>query len=138
MPVKQTDLATKIQKELVDRNYFNDVKYNLASKSRWKIIGDLSEAFSQVFTATATILAFASGFFEYSFLAFIAGCIGTSAIVLKQFSSYCMKESSERTQQVNRILKKLGLNEIPDIIDDRFPEVNRIQRVNRLSDVVEV
>lgn len=119
-------LANKIQKELVDTNYYDDVKYNLTSKSRWKFVGDLSEAFSQILIAVGAILAFASGFFGHTLLAFIAGCVSTGAIVFKQFSSYCARESSERTRQVNKILKILGLKEVPDIVADTAPSVETV------------
>lgn len=113
-----TPITTKIKRDLLDSMYYRDVKYNLKSRFRWKFIGDLTEALSHVFTGVATILAFASGFFGIDLLAFLSGCFGAISLVILQFSSYAVKESRERTIQVNRILRKLGMEEIADITID--------------------
>lgn len=114
----RSELADKINKELVETNYYHDVKYNISSKSRWKIIADLSEAFANLLIAVTAILAFAAGFFNYMLLSFLAGCSGTLSFALLRFSSYSMKESKERTEQVNRLLIKLGIEPIADITID--------------------
>jgi hypothetical protein len=114
----ETPITTKIKRDLLDSMYYRDVKYNLKSRFRWKFIGDLTEALSHVFTGVATILAFASGFFGIELLAFLSGCFGAISLVILQFSSYAVKESRERTIQVNRILRKLGMEEIADITID--------------------
>lgn len=113
-----TPITTKIKRDLLDSMYYRDVKYNLKSRFRWKFIGDLTEALSHVFTGVATILAFASGFFGIDLLAFLSGCFGAISLVILQFSSYAVKESRERTIQVNRVLRKLGMEEIADITID--------------------
>jgi hypothetical protein len=112
------DLINKIKTELVEKTYYDDVKYNIRSKSRWKIIGDVTEASSYVMTGIATILAFAAGFSSNTWLSFVAGCFSTGSLVFLQFSSYATRESKERTQQVNKILDKLGIEEIVDITID--------------------
>ncbi len=108
----------KIKKELVETNYYRDVKYNLASKSRWKIVGDVSEAFANILIVLTSILAFSAGVFNYILLSFIAGCFGTLSLALLRFSSYSMMESRERTQQVNLLLQNLGIDSIVDITID--------------------
>lgn len=113
-----SEIAEKIRKELVEPNYYRDVEYNIISKSRWKIIADVTEAFGNILIAVAAILAFAAGFFDYQLLSFFAGCTGTLSFTLLRFSSYSMKESWERTQQVNMLLEKLGISTIPDITID--------------------
>lgn len=109
-------------KNLVSQNYYKDVKNNLASKSMWKFIGDLSDAISQIMGAFAAILAFASGFFGITILAFLSGCANTISLVLRQFSAYAMKESKERTEQVNKLLDIFGIAEIPVLVDPTKPE----------------
>ncbi|BCS82879.1 hypothetical protein QLL95_gp1244 [Cotonvirus japonicus] len=122
--------SDRIKKELIDTSYYGDVKYNLRSKSRWKFIGDLTESLSQICVGIATVLAFSAGFYELNLLSFLSGSFGTSSLVLLQFSSYAMKESKERTQQVNILLKKLGLDSIPDIIvESSIYAARRIEEV---------
>lgn len=105
----------KIKTELIQKTFYDDLKYNIRSKSRWKFISDICEAISNILAGIAAILAFAAGVFDYSLLSFIAGCCGTSSMVFLHFSTYAMRESRERTHQVNKILSKLGLDTIPDI-----------------------
>lgn len=110
-----SELVDKVKKDLIDVSYYNDIKFNIKSKSFWKAIADITETLSQIFTVVSTIFAFSAGFFNHVLLSFIAGCLGTSALILLKFSSYATKESRERTQQVNMLLEKLGITEIPDI-----------------------
>lgn len=130
---------TEREKKLIDEAYYRDLKYNLTSKSRWKFIGDVSETLSQICVGTSSVLAFASGFFEdIDILAFVAGTVGVGSLVLLQFSSYAMKESSERTQQVNVILTKLGLETIPDIVVEPSIIKARLQGEQENDVVLEV
>src|SRR5581483_1250606 len=99
--IVEIDLINRIKKELVDKSYYNDIKFNLKWKSYWKVIADVSETLAQILIGISAVLAFASGFFEYTLLSFIAGCFGTASLVLYKFSSYSMGESKERTAQVN-------------------------------------
>ncbi|XWV26896.1 hypothetical protein QJ857_gp0154 [Tupanvirus soda lake] len=128
------DLVNKIRTELVEKTYFNDVKYNIKSKSRWKIVGDIAEAISHILTGVSAVLAFAAGFFDYKELSFVAGCLGTISLVLFQFSYYATKESKERTKQVNRILDKLGIDEIVDItIDSAIDNSRLVKNIGALN-----
>lgn len=112
------DAINKIKQDLVEKNYYRDIQYNINSKFRWKWAGDFTEALAHLCTALSVILAFSAGFFNYSLLSFIAGCFGTCSFVLLRLSSYSMKESRERTEQVNALLRKIGIDSIPDIVID--------------------
>jgi len=110
------NLAEKIKTELIEVNYYNDIKYNIKSKSRWKFIGDFTETISYIFNGMTVILTFACGTFDNILLSFVAGVFGIIALVLLKFSSYAMKESKERAEQVNILLKKLKIEEIESIV----------------------
>lgn len=109
------EFITRVKTELIEETYYKDLKYNIRSKSRWKVLSDLCETISHLLIGIATILAFAAGFFKNEYLSFVSGCIGTFSMVFMQFSSYALRESRERTSQVNIILQKLGIDNIPDI-----------------------
>jgi hypothetical protein len=111
-------IVEKIRKELVAPSYYFDVKYNIRSKTRWKIASDVIEFFAQILVGASTILAFSAGYFDDKILSFIAGAIGTLALVMLRFAVYAMNESKERTIQVNKLLEKLGIEKIPDITSD--------------------
>lgn len=115
------DLATRIQKELVETNLYDDVKYNIKSKSQWKVIADAFEALAYICMAVSAIIAFAAGYFDMKVLSFISGGVGVLAFVVGRFSIYAMKESKERTDQVNTLLTKIGIDKIPDITVEPAP-----------------
>ena len=92
-------------------------------------MGDLCESIANILSGISTILAFSAGFFGNEILSFVAGCCGTCSLVFLHFSSYAMRESKERTQQVNIILTKLGLDKIPDISIDSSSDINS-KRIN--------
>ena len=112
-------LAQKINDELIEISYYDDVKKGLHYRYKWKKIGDITEAIAKIVSGLSVVFAFASGFFNISYLSFIAGCLGTLSLVLLQFSSYAFKESSERTRQINKILSKLGISSLVDIIEKK-------------------
>ena len=107
---------------LINQNYYSDLKYNIGSKSRLKIISDWSDGLAQLLMGISVVLAFAAGYFDHYILSFIAGCMGTISMVVLKFSSYAMKESKERTDQVNLILRKLGIDTIPIVNTDSIAE----------------
>lgn len=131
-----SDFRIRIRNEL-EETYYADIKYNITSKSRWKFIGDITEAFSYVMTGIATILAFSAGFSNNMWLSFVAGCFSTGSLVFLNFSSYATRESKERTRQVNKILNKLGIEEIPDITVDSTV-TNQITNVNDVDVINEI
>lgn len=102
-------------KKSVTTSYISDINMNLSSKSRLKLMADVSETLSHVCTGFSAIFAFAAGAFNYPILSFVAGCFGTMSLLLSRFSSYAMSESSERTTQVNKLLNAIGFKSIPDI-----------------------
>lgn len=110
------ELITKIRTELIEKTYYNDIKYSIHGKSRWKCVGDITETISHIFIAFGIILAFAAGFFNIEFLSFLSGSCTTAAMVFIKFSSYALKESKDRTEQVNLLIEQLGFNDIPNIV----------------------
>lgn len=110
-----SSVRSKIKKELIDPSYYNDVKYNLQWRSNWKWIGDVSEVLSKIFIGIAAVIAFASGFFGHTYLSFISGCLSTLSFITLHFSAYAMKESKESNYITNRLLEKLGLDDMVNI-----------------------
>ncbi|AQN68065.1 hypothetical protein [Saudi moumouvirus] len=113
--ISQDTIFKEIIKKEVEKTYHSDIKYNLKSKSRWKFIGDFVEALSELCLLASTILAFSAGFYDYLLLSYLAGLMGTISLSLIGFSNYAVKESRERTKQVNTLLDKIGSETIPDI-----------------------
>jgi hypothetical protein len=117
-PITDEALLTSIKTDLINPTYFSDIKTNLQGRTFWKTTGEITDAFSKIFTGVAAIIAFAAGFFGYTVLAFIAGCFSTASLVLNHFSSYAMVQSKQHTDEVNEELSKLGLDNIVNIAPD--------------------
>lgn len=104
--------------ETISEQNYSDIKRGLFGRSCWKITGDITETIAHICIGASSIIAFASGFFGISYLAFISGSLSTASVLLLKLSSYSMRESKERTEEINRILTKLGLDTIVDISID--------------------
>lgn len=131
------ELIDKIESKLIEPVYYNDVKRSVREKAIFKFVGDISETLSQIALGISSVFAFSAGFFNMNILAFVAGCLGTMAIVLSKFSSYALKESKERTEQVNIILTQLGIEKIPDIVVNSTEPV-QIKGVVNSNETIEV
>lgn len=125
--IENKQFINKVKKELIETTYYRDLKYNIRSKSRWKFVGDFTETLAHILIGIATILAFSAGFFKNEYLSFASGCVSTASLVFIQFSSYSVRESKERTAQVNTILTKLGIDSIPDITIDSTVQSEQIE-----------
>lgn len=110
------ELVSKVRKELVDVLYYNDIKYNTRCKSLCKCFADSMEIVAHGLTGAASIIAFAAGVYDYQVLSFVSGSLSIGSLVLLKLSSYALKESGERTAEVNILLNKLGITEIPNVI----------------------
>jgi len=61
----------------------------------------------------STILAFFASAYENFDLATASGCCGVIAFGLLQLASFAARESIERTESLNKILRRFGLDEVP-------------------------
>ena len=135
-PITDEALVSGIKTDLINPTYFSDIKSNLRSRSFWKTTGEITDAFSKIFTGVAAIIAFAAGFFGYTFLAFIAGCFSTASLVLNHFSSYAMVQSKQHTDEVNEELSKLGLDNIINIAPDSVSDTHHTPDTPIIPDTI--
>ena len=103
--------------------YAQDQKFATLDEETYEFVEEVNYSLYSnkkvVFTGISTIIAFGAGAYtDYTYLAFIAGCIGTGALVLQKFSTYSKGEYRERTNQANKILKQLSIDSIPDLLDE--------------------
>lgn len=109
-------IAAKIKSELVDPTYYHDVQHNIHSKSGWKLVGDITETLAKLVIGAATIVVFIGAAYNSQIVSFIGGALNAFSSSLLIFAAYALRESSERTAQVNMILDQVGIKRIPDII----------------------
>lgn len=115
--IKQT--RTNILDKIILPSYYYDVDSIIQARSMYRNGANYSELVSKFLTGISTVIAFAAGAYpEYTYLSFVAGSVGTVAIVTQQLSTYFNKQEKERTQQANKIINLFGLGSIPDLDND--------------------
>jgi len=103
--------------EMINDRYNEDIKIGLANRSGWKTTGDVSETLGYVLLGASTIISFSAGFFDIRVLSFVAGCVGICSSLLLKFALYSMTQSKESTNEINKILTKIGIDNVVDISD---------------------
>ena len=117
------EFSEKIIKELIEPSYYDEIKSSVHGKKCWKNTGDIFETVAKILTGLAAIFAFAAGSFNLGYLSFISGCLNAIGLVMMGFAAYSTKESSERTAQVNKILRHLKMETIVDISDSNIENI---------------
>lgn len=110
-----TLLRKTIITELIEPSYYSDVKEMLEGRKCWRITSDVFTTLSKISVGFASVFSFASGTYQNQTFSFVAGSVSVISLILLQFSSYAAKESKEKTDGLNLILKKLSINDVPEI-----------------------
>jgi len=101
------------------------IEFDIADTIRWRFIwrkgGNITEALALLTSLISTVLSFSAGVFDYTYLAFAAGCLGSISLALLRATSYAMKESKEREEQLNILLSKAKIRQVPSLIHDEDP-----------------
>lgn len=114
-------------REMVASMYKGEVRSMIRWRDVWKKFGDACEAVSKGLTGIGAVLAFASSANRTpktsDILSFSAGTVGTLGLVLLAYSSYAIRESRQRTVEINHVLDTIGVTPLPDIAElDTAPE----------------
>lgn len=120
-PITQTseylydETREKIKSQLNKTIEF-DIKDTITWRFLWRKSGNIAEGLSLLASLSATVLSFSSGAFNNTTLAFVAGCLGSISLALMRASSYALKESIEREEQLNILLEKAHITQVPSLI----------------------
>ena len=109
-----SNTRNKIIKDLIEPSYENDIDETLKARRRWRRFGHMFETSSKLFLAASGIFSFSSGFFQNTMHNFLAGTCSTLSLASLQFSSYCFKQSSINTDELNMILTSIGIDPVPE------------------------
>jgi|TARA_B110000977_G_scaffold39700_1_gene53318 hypothetical protein len=109
-------------RENIKKRLNKTIEFDIADTIRWRFIwrktGDIMEGLSLVTSLISTVLSFSAGAFNVSNLAFAAGCSGSISLALMRATSYALKESKEREEQLNILLDKAKIKQVPSLIYD--------------------
>jgi hypothetical protein len=106
-------LKVTIVRDLIEPFYLEDIKSMIRGKTCWKFTGQFFETFSKILVAVGGIMSFSSGYFNDPHLSFLAGTVSTLSLATLQFSSFAYRENKKQGQDLNVLLKKLDLDDIP-------------------------
>ena len=116
-------LRVSIVSEILEPSYYQEVKDYVEERKSWRHIGGYFGTISKILVGLSGVSSFASGTYKDENFSFIAGCISVISLVCLQFSSYALKESKQKTIELNKILSKLNISNVPDTsynsIDDK-------------------
>ena len=115
--VISADIHKQIQ-EKINTTYVKDIDDSIAARYTCRKTGHILEVVSQVLSLGSTILAFSAGFYDIKILSFIAGCLGSLSLATLKTSAFALKESKERTASLNKLLTRLNMGTIPEIVED--------------------
>ena len=76
------------------------------------------ECLALITSLVSTVLSFSAGAFNTTTLAFAAGCSGSVSLALMRATSYALKEGKEREEQLNVLLDKAKIKQVPSLIHD--------------------
>jgi hypothetical protein len=109
-------------RENIKKRLNKTIEFDIADTIRWRFIwrkaGDIMEGLSLVTSLISTVLSFSAGAFNTTNLAFAAGCSGSISLALMRATSYALKESKEREEQLNILLDKAKIKQVPSLIQD--------------------
>jgi|SaaInlStandDraft_3_1057020.scaffolds.fasta_scaffold41484_2 hypothetical protein len=112
------ELQSAVIKDILRPAFIKDVKNDVKWKSKWYSLSSWFESGSVLLSGIGTMFSFATIYYDNMFLTFIAGCLGVLVTVLLKFSNYARNESHERNDVLNRNLKIVGIEGMPDISAD--------------------
>ena len=112
-----SETRTRI-KEKLNKTIEHDITDTIRWRYIWRKSGNVTEGLSLITSLVSTVLSFSAGAFNHTTLAFAAGCLGSVSLALMRATSYSMKESKEREEQLNILLEKARITSIPSLIQN--------------------
>ena len=116
------DTRVYIIDELIEPYYKNVVKNTLSARQCWRKTGIAFETISKIMVAFGSIISFSAGVYEDQTLSFVSGSISCLSLAFLQFSSFSYKENKKQSEELNVLLKTLGLETIPVLERSAIPQ----------------
>lgn len=114
------EIKERIVRNYIEPSYQYDIHKLIEGKKNWKLVGQIFETMSKAFVAIGGIVSFAAGSYNNFNLSFVAGAISTISLATLSFSSFGYREQKKQGIELNNLLKKLKLDDVP--INERTTE----------------
>lgn len=117
---ESSKLSNSILVDIIEPSYYSDTKELIQNRKCWRITGSVFTTISKLLLGASSIFAFASGTYNNINWSFIAGSTSVISLICLQFATHAYKESQENTEDLNVILNKLNISNIPDLINNEI------------------
>ena len=107
------DTRVYIIDELIEPYYKKVIKNTIEGRQCWRRTGIAFETISKIMVAFGSILSFSAGVYQNETLSFVSGSVSCLSLAFLQFSSFSYKENKKQSEELNVLLKTLGLDTIP-------------------------
>lgn len=107
------DTRVYIIDELIEPYYKKVIKNTIEGRQCWRRTGIAFETISKIMVAFGSILSFSAGVYQDQTLSFVSGSVSCLSLAFLQFSSFSYKENKKQSEELNVLLKTLGLETIP-------------------------
>lgn len=122
--ISSRGLKTMIVKTILQPSYVRDVKDTIDWRFKWRKISDVLFTIAKVVGLSSAVVAFAASSYDNAYISFIAGCVSLSGTMLIQLADFAKNKSRQKTAEANEILTKLGIEGVPDILDNDLSSAN--------------
>lgn len=142
-----SELKRKIVITKIYPSYMDDINTGLTQRKVWSTLFSICSTLTIVAMLTSAICSFSVPQFpKITHMNYIAGVLTITAIVFERFSHYCSAQANASTQQINTLLKSLGINETlqdntsTEVLDSAIKNMgnlnshNEVQEMNVKSD----
>ena len=103
--------------EKIKNNLENEINDATTLRFTWAKIATAMYCISELLMIIQTGLSFTAASYEKILISYLAGIIGVVAIGLNRFGAYSKNQSTEKTNQLNELLKVIGINSpLPDLM----------------------
>lgn len=109
-------LRKDIYTNLLFPTYYREIATALSDRDRYLKWGICFETLVKITVALTSIASLADNTFKGYNLSFVSGCLGVVSMFLLGLVSHFLQQSKERTEQINILLKTLGIEPVPDIV----------------------
>jgi hypothetical protein len=103
--------------ENIKKNLEDEINDATTLRFTWARVATAMYCISEILMIIQTALAFTAASYQIILISYFAGIIGVVAIGLNRFGAYSKNQSTEKTNQLNELLKTIGINnELPDLM----------------------
>lgn len=125
MQIKKNEEKNQLQSKFFNKKIIEKIKLGLENeisdaatlRFTWSKVSTAMFCISEILMIVQTALSFTAASYQLILISYLAGIIGVVAIGFNRFGAYTKNQSTEKTNQLNDLLKTIGINNtLPDLM----------------------